>query len=846
MLDATGFINCITDSLKAAGFGKKRIAEVIDRFEGLAAGYKFDGYNDGDAYLLAMDRSVSELSVEKAEAAKRRLKSLQTYAAHAERVEQGVDGVTTSPLVWDRSGQSGGVAVARGAISLIEDDPRFRGTNYNGNKESVRGALYQLLGDQLNTFGKGAYGRQLGKAHLPNIVRELYGQATGDANAKQMAQAWEKTNNVAVDMFNAAGGSMAKLKSYRLPQGQNAARLIKVGYDKWAQMHMDALDWNAMRWPNGAPIAPSDRENILKYVFETISTNGASSLSLKNLRGQGRAIGNQLEKHRFLVYKDAESWLQVHDTFSDGNVFDVMVHHLDDMAHKIAAVQTFGPNPDMAAHNLHGIVRNKASKLGGKAVAEAEAEMKNVFDPMFETVMRENPMDPHSNMGALVTGTGNLLTAAQLGSASFLAIPGDFMQTAAVRMLNRMNPFAGVDYYIKSIATDMPFQRQIAAQSGFVMDETVMAVYGAQRFTGVATIGPAWTRRVSDATMRASLLSPHTRAARWATQAEFMGLMSRNKGQKFDTLPWKAVAERYGITEQDWDTFRKNVKPWQPRKDVNFLRPIDLLQSNVKDSGELYRKFQNMVFEESRKMVPESGIEAAVRLRDTTRPDTLIGAILYSFAMYKNFPVAFQMLYGRLGLSNDSVRTRIGFYAGLGAGMTMVGALGTQLREMSKGRDPLPMDTPAFYGKAFLAGGALSIWGDFLFTGINEYGRNPAELIGGPITGFIGDTTQLAFGDVFKWADTVGSLDAGKFKSSTAPKAVQWVKRYTPGTSIWWARLALERQVFDRLEEMADPMVYQKRARRRQRQRREFGNDSWWAQGDRAPQRAPSFEGVTR
>jgi hypothetical protein len=188
--------------------------------------------------------------------------------------------------------------------------------------------------------------------------------------------------------------------------------------------------------------------------------------------------------------------------------------------------------------------------------------------------------------------------------------------------------------------------------------------------------------------------------------------------------------------------------------------------------------------------------------------------------------------------------TRLKFIAGLGAGMTMVGALGTQLREVSKGRDPLPMDNLAFIGKAFLSGGALSIWGDFLFSGINEYGRGPEQLIAGPLGGFLADTTQLAFGDVFKFADSVGGLGDKGFESSTAAKSVEWARRYTPGTSLWWARLALERYVFDGLQELADPRVYRSRQRRARKQRKEFGNDSWWAPGELAPQRAPSLEGL--
>ena len=609
---------------------------------------------------------------------------------------------------------------------------------------------------------------------------------------------------------------------------------------------MDAVDWNKTRWPDGSMIPVGERADVLKKVFATYVSDGASKIDVKAFRGRGRAVGNMLDNHRFIHFKDADAWLDIHNEFGDGSVFDVMTRHIEDMAHRIALIETFGPNPEMTAMNVHSIVRSEASKLGSQELADAEAVLKNKFDPMFENITRQNPMDPHSNMGSIVTGASNIITSALLGSASLLAIPGDFMQTVAVRALNNQRLFGGVDTYLRSMAGDKKFMREIATQSGFVMDEVVMTTYAATRWTGVATVGPPITRFVSEAIMRASLLSGHTRAARWATQAEFMGMLNRSRDLTFDKLPFRAVAERYGITAPEWDAIRKAVPSWEPRMGVKFLRPIDVLKTDIPNRQNLYSKFQGMIFEESRKMVPESTIEGANLLRGVTRPDTLHGALSYSFAMFKNFPVSFQMIYGRLAMTSPELfgsktAGRLAFIAGLGAGMTMVGALGTQMREISRGRDPLPMDTPAFWGKAFLSGGGMAIWGDFLFAGVNEYGAGPQDVAAGPLIGFLGDTTNLLLGDVFQWADNVGTLSDGNFDSTTAAKSVEWARRYTPGTSIWWARLALERHVFDRLQELADPRAYAKWRNRERKQRNDKGNEYWWAPGTEAPQRAPRF-----
>lgn len=836
------FADCIRENLKERRFGKERADEIIADFEARANIYKAQGRDATTAYTLAMSDTFQNISDQAVEKAKRTAKMLAVQAQNNQRIQQALDANIKVFDTKDGKKSSRGVALARAAISLIEDDPRFSGLSYSTIKETTRGQLYALMGDVLDKVSKGAFGVQRGKAHLPNIVREVFGENTGDLTAKEVSGAWLKVADVGVDLFNQAGGSMKKLARY-IPQSLNAAKIFKEGEENFIRDQMEALDWGKIFWPDGTPIDAADRVPLLKEVYKTFTTDGANKIDDKAFRGRGRAVGNALDNHRFLHYKDAASWLAIHDKYGDGNVFDVLNHHIEHMSHRVALLETFGPNPELTKMNIEAMVKKHASSLGGDEVAKANNVLKNKFEPMMDVVLRSNPLDPNSNMGALVTGISNILTSAQLGSAALLAIPGDFMQTAAVRALNKMDIFGGIDFYFKSIASDRKFMQQISTQSGFVMDEAVMSTYATTRFTGMATVGPAITRRISDTIMRASLMAGHTKSARWAAQAEFMGLLNRMKDNKFDELPFVAVMERYGITPQEWDAFRGGVKTWEPRKNVKFLRPIDIVGSGIKDEQVLFRKFQGMVFEEARKMVPESTIEATVTLKNTTRPDTLAGLLLHSFAMYKNFPVSFWMIYGRLGMTSPNVKGRLGFYAGLGAGMTMVGALGVQMREIAQGRDPIPMDSPAFWGKAFLSGGAMSIWGDFLFGGVNHAGSTPEETAAGPLLGLLGDTTQLAMGDIFQWANTIGSLDAGEKDTQFPAKAVEYVKRYTPGSNVWWARLALERQVWDRLQELADPKAYAKQQRKVRNQEKNFGNEYWWAPGERTPERLPQYQG---
>jgi hypothetical protein len=842
VFSSQSFIECLLQQAKDNRIPPSRVADMKGRYEGLRDALRQQG-RGAEAEAIAMAQVLEEEGIRKAGKARMAMKTLEVQADALERIAMGKD-VKTSVLVGDGKMGGQGVGVARAAVSMITNDPRFGGLSYETIRDTTKNALYSIMDNVLETIGKGMLGVQKGTAHMPNVVKEIFGQNTGDIAAREMATAWKKTHDSAVDMFNAAGGAMRKLVDFHLPQGQNVSKLMKDGVDNYVKFHMDALAWDKMRWPNGNLIDAADREGILRKVYDTKISNGVNKIDETAFRGNGSAVGNALDEHRFLIYKDADSWMTQHEKYGDGSVFDVMTAHVELFAHKIAMVQQFGPNPEMFSKNVTAMVLKEANKLGPQARLDAEAVMKNKFNPLWENTSRQNPMDSESLFGNLVTGTSQVLTSAQLGSAAFLAMPGDFMTTLAVRALNGMKLFSGIDMYFKTLVSDRAFMNTIATQSGFVSDQVTSHVYATARFSGLGSVGPEATRRVSDTIMRASLLSGHTSAARWSTQAEFMGLLNRSLGSLYADLPFVDVMKRYGITKEDWNAFRENTATWSPRPDIQFARPIDILNTKLSNKDELYRKFQGMILEESKQMVPEATMEGSAFLRGTTRPDTVVGAILHSFAMYKNFPVSMQMIYGRLALSQEDKMTRVKFIAGLAAGMTMVGAVGTQMREISKGRDPMPMDNAKFWGKAMLAGGSMGIMGDFLFGHINQFGRSPAEQIGGPLVGLAADTTNLAFGDVFKWAETIGGLGDPDAKNNTASRAVQFAKRYTPGTSLWYARLVLERQVWDRFEELADPQIYQKRRKAAKQQEEKFGNSYFYAPGDRSPERAPDLTGA--
>lgn len=837
MFDRNAFIKCISQNLKDFGFGVKRTSEILERYSYYEARYMDAGKQPADASLLALADVQDELAYRAKDKVIAAQKSLSVLAEIKRRASIGSN-VRTLPLIDGKLSHGVGVGIGRAAISMIEADPRYPGINFVSLRNSNFQRYWSLFADQMDKFGKGAFGRQLGKAHLPNIVRELYGVNTGDAVAGALAKTYYKLQNLMVDDFVAAGGALRKRIDFVLPQFQNSVKLLKAGKDTWVKNHMDWLDWNNMRWPDGELIPPNQRQEVLERVYDTISANGDPSAQIASIGGRSRNIGNMLDQHRFLIYKDADSWMAMHQQFGDGSVFDVIQNHIYSMAHKTAEVDMFGRNPMMTVETIKNVmrleakaaVRNAKSMRDKRAAAEVEQPLK-LFGDMANIALRATRADPNSMLANTVYGSANVLYSAMLGSMPFLAIPGDWMQTTGVKLLNNQRIRGHADY-LRAMTLDTKFYTERSSQMGYMYDELVMGQHTVERFSGLDTYGPVATRYLGEAVMRLTAITRHTSRLRSINYMEQGTMLYMDRAKPFDQLPYKHVMARYGIDAADWDAVRKGLQPWEPKPGAYMFRPLDILSMKHANAREMYKKFFVMMDTEAHYMVPAATIEARARLRGNTQPDTFHGMMLYSVGMIKNFALSYPAIYGRLAAAPaSSGGRRAAYIATMAIGSTMVGATGLQLRNVAQGREPEDMDKASFWGRAMLAGGGLSVMGDFLEAGTSRTGADIAQQMAGPLLGFYGDLIKATLGPGFAFIEAMDK--AQEFADNPAARFATLARKYTPGTSLWWARLALQRELWDRLDEMADPNIYRKRRARVKRQREEYGNEYYLPPGER-------------
>jgi len=137
-----------------------------------------------------------------------------------------------------------------------------------------------------------------------DIIKEIMGEESGNTTAKKVAKKGAKTNEEARLQFNAAGGDIPKLSNWGMPQGHNRYKVGKAGLKAWKKEIRDKLDTKAMGLENDA----EGLENLLDYVFESISTNGANKKEPGKLpKGKSRSSAKSEKQHRILHFKDADS-----------------------------------------------------------------------------------------------------------------------------------------------------------------------------------------------------------------------------------------------------------------------------------------------------------------------------------------------------------------------------------------------------------------------------------------------------------------------------------------------------------------------------------------------------------
>lgn len=821
---------CIDNAVKGKELTQEEGVALKAQYDRLKA--RRDSQGDAAAGQSAKDELAQELRVEAIERERR----VRLQAQVQQRLEADLDAYRSPKGEQD---------LGEAAVAVLEHYGSAPYSSVAGREKSIIGLAHARMEQMLARFERSAVsGLTPDRADLDNVVREALGEASGDGKAAELARVWGDTAEWLRQRFNAAGGNIAKLENWGLPQIHDARALNKAGREAWKARIMPLLDVSRMRRGEaGTPITVRELDEILDDIHDSITTDGWSKREAQQRPFGSGALATQRTEHRFLIFKSADAWLEYQRDFGQGNPFAAMMGHVNLMARDISALEILGPNPNATMAWLEQTVTKeaalkhagkKARFAGGRNGAKSRGSRKvRTLQHMWDH-MRAGAQTPVTEGSAnFFAGMRNWVTSSVLGSAVLSAVPTDPVYQAMARKA------AGIPA-IKTLS-DIARQfsgakRHEAVRAGLILD-TAMHTFGTNaRYLGTLS-GPQWSQWLADRTLTASGLTPWTQAGRHSFGMAFMGEMAERAAQAFDDLhpALKKTMTNYGITPEDWDVMRK-VKLYEPETGATFLRPHDIASVDEGVAG----KVLEMVLSETEYAVPSSTTRGKAWMIGQEQPGTLWGEIKRSASMFKSFGTTFALLYGGRALQEFGVsKARGAGYVGAILTTTMLGgALSKWLKDVSAGRDPQSVfdengNPLKFMGAALLQGGGLGIYGDFLFADLNRYGGGIAGTLTGPVIETGNEAINLTIGNIVQMA-------AGE-DTNAVEELRQFADGMIPGQSVWWLKLGYDRAVMDQIEYLVDPKAHQQFRRRIKYWQNEHGTDMWWRPGEMTPDRAPDL-----
>lgn len=726
-------------------------------------------------------------------------------------------------------GNKAGVAAGAKGVLVLDRWEGGSSVSLEFRAHAIHAKLSSILNGLLHEYRPMHLGFSRDRKGMRNVVREVFETATGDQEASAYAQAWLKMAEYVRKRMNDAGAQIPKMKGWGMPQYHDPAKVSSMSAKEWVDSLKDKLDWIRMSEETGLSSADI-RELLETQVYQSIVTDGASKIDLGKISGtpQGKGLLNRLKEHRFMHFKDGDSWINYQDEFGTDDYLSAMMDFVQHSSLNIAAMETLGPTPEIGFQHIKNILRK-----------QGEQDRINWLEKVYPNVMGQvgtNNQTLASSMAAIRAGN----VVAHLGNAtlSMITDPGFLAMTARANDIPIVKTLLRQMKLAIGTAFDQEDGLRFANQIGLVSEYAADRLIAAQRFTDVAPHG--FMARLSEITVRASWMHSITVAGRAAFALEYSAAIARDGAKSFDQLSRgrKDAFRRVGITSADWDQIRASgitMKDGVPYADINAIGAKAGRENGVKVAA--------LIQQEMNYAVPTPGAESRTMVNQNLKRGTVYGEFARTIGEFKQFPITMLMLHGRRALNTSSMN-KAAYGGGLTALLLALGWVATGAKDISRGRDPISLfdedGSPNFMQGARVAmqSGALGIYGDLIFADQTRFGASPAATIMGPTVSLGADVLGLMQQSMIALNE---SLTTGEDKElmKLKKRIGRNIQTYKP--EIWQFRALEDRAVNKGINALTDGEWERSLNAADRKRMKEQGQGLFWANDEMLPERAPEL-----
>ncbi|MDC5415062.1 hypothetical protein NRA32_05460 [Acinetobacter baumannii] len=702
---------------------------------------------------------------------------------------------------------------------------------------------------------KGGLGIFTDQELVQKIVRERFGENTGDALAKKISDKMGDVFETMRDRFNRNGGDIGKLDNWGLPQTHNLEKIAKAGKEAWVNKAESLIDTRQYVHENGDYYSQQEIRSLLEYTYDTLSSDGANKIEVGR-QATGGGISKVTNRHgesRVLHFKDAESWLEYQSEFGGMQFVDLVEAHINGLSKDIAMVENLGSNPKTA---LKILMDAAAKKDWEKGIEENQTKSsRKRAQVMFDEFSGGN--SPQSQVLAnLGLAYRSMNVASMLGGTTIasLADQATIAKNASVHNLSYRKAFGGL---IEQLNPANKADRELAHSLGLATEEMLGSIARWSDDGLTSTYGKSErlariSSGVATQVMRVSFLNALTSASKVGFTKLLMekyGRLSRSKAWNDLDVQDRELLSNTGLDERAWQVFQL-AEPVVDRKGNQLMSARSIYEipdekltafgdpKQVKD--QVASQLQAHLLDEQGMAVIEAGLRERTWMTVGAK-GTITGEVFKGLMQFKSFSASFLMRQGSRTMAQEGLKGKAAYAIPLVVSMTLLGGLVVQLREILNGNDPQtiydsndPKKATSFFMRSVVAGGGVPVLGDILVAGTDTSGRDANSFVSGPLGS---DFTALL-------GLTVGNLtqyNEGK-DTNFGNEAFKFVKGKIPAQNLWYTKAAINRMFFDEVQDTIAPGYREKALRKAERQQ---DRERFWGD-DVTDIRAPDFERVVQ
>lgn len=686
------------------------------------------------------------------------------------------------------------------------------------------------------------------KTKTLNLVREMLGEKTGDAMAEKAGKAWKELTDEMHTNLREAGGVIGKLDESYLPQGWwSQEKVARMGQDKFIDRMAPVFEKTQAKGKYYVDDLgqPWSRDRLKEFVgksWESIATNGHSNTTPGQFKGAG-GVANRHAEHRQFHFPDAETTIAVWKEFGDKTVPEIIAGHVHSMSRDIALMEWGGPNPQLTYRTMRDQALQSEIKANPVDTGKLEGRAARM-DGYFDYVSGKTDPIAHPRLHRFVSNILPINVMAKLGGAVWASLYGDKVMFEAVRHMNNLPALQTWRTELALLNPANGGERRLLMRQGLMLDDLRGSLNRFGEELGNAPLANKGAQVVMQITGM-NLVNNARKTALGISLFDAIGT-ELQAGKEFADLHQSdsRILNNYGITEADWSVWQKakledighgNDTALTPQA-ISRIPDADLIALGFDNPSQARReaivKLLGAVNTETEFGVVTPGMKEHAQFHSLGNNKSMMGEIGKTVLQFKSFPWAqFQRQLDAVANMNTPY-SKAAMTAGLLVSTTLAGAMIIQTREMLTGKDPRAMDDWRFWGAAFLQGGSLGLYGDFLFSADKtRYGSGPLETLAGPTVGPL-----LELGIVQPLKAARGAMD-GKDTHFWAQEAHD-LKGFAPGGNVWYTKAALDHLVSQQIFEALSP-GYLNSIRRTSA--KEYGQDWWWEPGEFSPERPPNL-----